>query len=452
MYLNHFGLREKPFKAGHRPGFVWLGARQKETLDSLVRDVLGESRFAVVTGGVGTGKTTLADMLLTELGGRAVAAKVTCPDVEGVDFLKLIAKAYGLGGGPRNREAYLEQFSSFLRSSFSSGKPVVLIIDEAQRLGSDYLAMLFHLSDIRENGEHLLKIVFVGETGLEALLAQAQGGEPGRNVASAHRMEKLTGGEVAKYIAHRLHNAGCEREIFPPGTIEEVFSISRGVPALINMVCDLCLSRTFIKGGDAVRPETVKECSKLLRIPEEKAVPVTDASMKPHEVEVVTQTLPDKSTTDGLRGTLAGKLSRVQPVYAAAIGFLVVSIGVVFLMMPGTPSDPGDTAVRKEAGPPTDGSTGSDMRKAPAAPAEDRSARVTEARKRETVGSRRSTEQNRQAQAERSRREREAAADGAVGDTSAEREGAANRAPARPGSQDVESGKVIDWLIKKRSQ
>lgn len=92
------------------------------------------------------------------------------------------------------------------------------------------------------------------------------------------------------------------------------------------------------------------------------------------------------------------------------------------------------------------------MRKAPAAPAEDRSARVTKARKRETVGSRRSTEQNRQAQAERSRREREAAADGAVGDTSAEREGAANRAPARPGSQDVESGKVIDWLIKKRSQ
>jgi len=122
MYLSHFGLQEKPFKTSPDPGFLWLGASRRDALATLVRNVLDESGFSVVTGDVGTGKTTFANALLNELRDRAVAAKVTCSNVAGVDLLKLISKAFGIGGGMLGKEAFHDQFSAFFRNSFSTGK------------------------------------------------------------------------------------------------------------------------------------------------------------------------------------------------------------------------------------------------------------------------------------------------------------------------------------------
>jgi len=460
LCLNHFGLKEKPFKAGYDPDFLWLSASRKAALDALARGVLEESGLSIVTGDAGTGKTTVANALLGELSGCAVATRVTYPDVEGLDFLKLIAKACGLGGGPRSREAFVEQFTSFLHSSYLSGRRVVLIIDEAQRLPPECMDVLLRLSGIRENGSQLLKLVLVGQPSLEEMLAQAQGGEPERQIARSHKVEKLTQGEAAQYIAHRLRAAGCEKELFSPRAVQEVFAVSRGIPALINMVSDLCLSRTFTKGESTVRPETVKECVKLLRLPDEKAEPVTEPAPMARETDLAVQPAPGKPMTDRIRERIAGMPTWARTAFASAIAFLVVSIGMTLAILPGTPPDTrheegkkdaepaaGDR-IRRTTSPPGQASSDAPAQlNAPGVAQQGGSTPVTRTRK----GSRKSTEQARQSTGERLQ-DRDAPTDGGGQGTSADSGGSARREPARPGAQDVESGRVIDWLIKKRAE
>lgn len=481
MYRSHFGLQEKPFKTGPDPGFQWLGVKHREALATLVHKILDENGFNVVTGDVGSGKTTFANALLNELGDRAIAAKVTYPDVEGVDFLKLISKAYGLGGGLQNKEAFIDHFASFLRTSFSSGKKGVLIIDEAQRLTPAYLAEMFRLSDIQKDGTQLLSIVFLGQNEFKDLLSKESDHAPGRRVAFSYALGTLTQDETSQYIAYRLNVAHCERELFTPGAIEEIFSYSKGVPRLINKVCDLSLSRTFFKGEDAIQPETIRECVKMLRVPEEKAAPGRDTAAPPQDMEPTTGSRTEKQILDDVRATIAEKSVRkphwARVAYAAVIGFLVVSVGFTTFLMQGNPPDSSNVEAKKEVAPPASPATetattpsgdtdrGSDTsarQQTPGVSAEDRTLKRadtqgTRTKKREMVGSRTSAEKARQASTERSRQKRRAYERGAAADdtgrgTSTDSRGTVSREPARQGTEEMESGKVIDWLIKKRPE
>jgi type II secretory pathway predicted ATPase ExeA len=468
MYLTHFGMHEKPFKTGTDPKYLWLGEKHKEALEKLVRGILYEDGFQVVTGSLGSGKTTLANAVLNELGDRVLAAVVTCPEYEGIDFLKLIAKAYGIGGNLQGNDSFFHRFSELLHSTFSSGKKVVLIIDEAQRLTSSCLNELSELSGIEENGTRLFRIVFFGENRFHDILSEESNRDVLQNVTYSYALGPLSKDETAKYIRHRLQIAQCEGEIFTPGAIEEIFIYSQGIPYLINKACDASLSRSFYLGERTVRPETIKSFLKLM--PEEKAAPGKEPSPQPQDVEATAGSRTEEKILDDVKATIAAKSILkphwVRAAYAAAIGFLVVSIGFTFFMMPGSPPDLGNTEVKKDVAPSTSSETGrvavpSDQTRqdpptsirgrAPGAPGEDRN-QGTRTKKRETVSSRRSAEQARQAQAERSRRESGAAANDMGRGSATDSGSTASREPASPGAQDVESGKVIDWLIKKRSE
>jgi hypothetical protein len=196
---------------------------------------------------------------------------------------------------------------------------------------------------------------------------------------------------------------------------------------------------------------TVKECAKILRIPEEKAALAIDASVQPQGTEVAAHNVLDKPVMDAIREKITGKPAWVWSAYAAAI-FLVISIGFTFLIMPHAPSDLGNTEVKKQATPPAGSKTGRLTEPSvQAGQHSDRSA-VMGTKKRGAIGSGRSTEQARQAQIEGLRRDGETPLGNTRRGTLADSGGAANREPMSPGAQDVESGKVIDWLIKKRSE
>jgi type II secretory pathway predicted ATPase ExeA len=479
MYLSHFGLQEKPFKPGPDPRFSWLGVKQRDALATLVNGILDANGFNVVTGDVGIGKTTFANSLLSELKDRAVTAKVTYSDVEGIDFLKLISKAYGIGGGFPNKEAFIDHFSSFLRNSFSSGKKVVLIIDEAQRLTPVYLAELSHLSGIQENGTQLLSIVFVGRNEFKDLLSMESDRLWGQRAMFSYTLEPLTHDETAHYVAYRLGVAHCERELFTSEAIGEIFSYSKGVPRLINMVCDLSLSRTFFKGEDTVRPETVRECEKMLRVPEVKATPRRDRSAQPKDVEATAASAPDEKILDDVRATIeersAPKPHWVRAAYAAVIGFLLVALGFTLFLMSGDHPDTAKVQATKEVALPASHAaegaaapsarTGQDsepsaLQKSPGVSGEDGALKGegtegVRTKKRETVGSRTAAGKARQASMERSRRRAPgsgAATDDTGRGTSADSGATVAREPPRQGSAEVESGEVIDWLIKKRSE
>jgi hypothetical protein len=206
-------------------------------------------------------------------------------------------------------------------------------------------------------------------------------------------------------------------------------------------------------------------------MPEEKAAPGKEPSAQPLDMEPTAESEPEKRILEDVRATIADESVQkphwVRAAYAAVIGFLVVSVGFTIFMMQGNPPDSANEKAKKEAAPPAGSAvesattSASDVSRsqdasvrgqAPGVSGEGRTIQVPKTKKRETVGSRRSSEQARQAQAERSRRDREAPERATPAEDTGRGASTVSREPASPGTQDVESGKVIDFLIKKRSE
>ena len=442
MYLTHFGLHDKPFKASPDPKYLWLGARQKETLAALVAGILGGEGFQVVTGDAGTGKTTLANAVLKELGDRVVAVVVPCPEYEGIDFFKLIAKAYGIGGPQQDHDSLVARISDFVRGSFSSGKRVALIIDDAHRLNSPCLKELLDLSRIEENGTRPLQIVFFGGNRFQDILTAEANRELSQRVTFRHALGALTKEETAQYVQHRLKIARCEREVFTPEAIEEIFHYSQGVPSLINKACDVALSRNFFLGQSVVLPESIRNFLKLM--PEEKAAAAGSApDAAPGRKTAAAGPVVEKAGRDdraGIEKEAAWKLHRNRIAYAALGCFLAVAVGfTLFAMQSGEKPAPAKLEVKQEAAPPVSPPAsagtigGSDTTDRPQA-----STATGELKATGGAG----------AQKVRAKR-RQAAGTGtpAGQDTRATRE-----APPRQAAEEPDPDKVIDWLLKKRAE
>jgi type II secretory pathway predicted ATPase ExeA len=435
MYLTHFGLQDKPFKASPDPKYLWLGARQKEAQAALVAGILGGEGFQVVTGDAGTGKTTLANAALKELGDRVVAVAVPCPEYEGIDFFKLIAKAYGIGGPQQDHDSLVARISDFVRRSFSSGKRVALIIDDAHRLNSPCLKELLDLSRIEENGTRPLLIVFFGENRFQDILIAEANRELSQEVTSRYTLDPLTKDETAQYIVHRLEIAGCEREIFTPEAIEEIFHYSQGVPSLINKACDVALSRNFFLGQSVVLPESIRNFLKLM--PEEKTATAGNAPDAAPGPSVKKASDDDRA---GIEKEAAWKLHGNRIAYAALGCFLAVAVGfTLFVTQSGEKPEPAKMEAKKEApppeSPPASAGTirGSDTTARPQAPSAAGEVRATGGAS---------------AQAVRAKR-RQAAGTG----TTAGQDGRVTReAPPRRAAEEPDPDKVIDWLLKKRAE
>jgi len=334
MYLSHFELNEKPFKISTDPRFLWLGEKHKEALATLLYGILYNDGYVVVTGDVGTGKTTLASALMNELGDRVIAVKVPFPDFESLDFLKLISTAYGIDNSFQSKGSFFSLFTSFLHNSSSAGKKVILIIDEAQRLTSEHLMELLQLSNIEENGSRLLNIVFVGQNEFNDILLEESNRALRQRVTINYNLGTLTRDETNQYIAHRLKVAQGERGIFPPEAIEEVFLFSAGVPRLINIVCDLALLMTYFEGGKIVRPEAVKECVQRLRLPSEKAVRGGNGSHLASGMEEAVKIEIAEKDRDEDKAKRVRESGRrrfgVKTVYGVAFVFLILLVGSIF--------------------------------------------------------------------------------------------------------------------------
>lgn len=336
MYLSHFKLHEKPFKISTDPRFFWFGEKHKESLKTLRYGILYDDGYVVVTGDVGTGKTTLASALVSDLRDKVVVAKIPYPDVDTLDFFRLIFAAYGISAYCLSKGSFLVHFESFLRRSFSTGKKVVLIIDEAQRLSHEHLEELLHLSNIEENGTRLLNIVFVGQNEFNATLLEESNRALRQRVAVNYNLGPLTQDETRQYILHRLRVARCEREIFTPEAIQDIFLFSEGIPRLINIVCDLALLMTYFKGGEKVLPETVKHSVERLRLPNEKPELTSTGTDHASGMEEEVGSEMGEESRHEVNTELVRKHVRkrawVKGAYAATLGFLVLLAGLIFFL------------------------------------------------------------------------------------------------------------------------
>jgi type II secretory pathway predicted ATPase ExeA len=351
-YLSNFGFREKPFGMGTDPKFLWLSERRREERDALLSAILYKNGYVGVTGDVGTGKTTFATALMKGLGDQVIAAKVPFP-VDNLDFFKLISKAFGISNGFQNQRSFLVYFESFLRRSFYAGKKVVLIIDEAQRLTSENLQEFLHLSTIAENGTRLLTIVFVGQNEFNEILSKNSNSALRQRIVINYSLRSLTKEETSQYILHRLKVAQCEKDIFTPEAVEEIFLFSKGIPRLINTVCDLALLITYFEGEKIVRRESIKKSIQRLRVPNGRTeFGGSGSNFAPKKERKDGGGIFEKIKSElGMQRRVQNR-AQVWAAYATGFGLLVVLLGFLFyLHMPAQiPQNSANGELRKKAG------------------------------------------------------------------------------------------------------
>jgi len=266
MYLNHFNLREKPFNISPDSRFLWLSEKHKEGLATLKYGIVEEKGFLLLTGDVGTGKTLLIKAFTKMSDIETLIATIPDPDLEPMDFFRLLAEEFKMNEAFSSKGEFLIQFKKFLLESYDLDKKVLLIIDEAQRLNHELLEQIRLLSNIEMDNRKLINIFFVGQIEFNEMLMEAKNRAVRQRIAVAFGLEPLTEKETADYIDHRLKLAGSSGGIFKPAAMREVFSLSKGYPRLINIICDYALVTGYSAELKQINTALIKECGKELHI------------------------------------------------------------------------------------------------------------------------------------------------------------------------------------------
>jgi general secretion pathway protein A len=266
MYLSFYNLTAKPFQISTDPKFLWLGEKHKEALAVLKYGILENMGFLLLTGDVGTGKTTLINTLTNSLGNDTLVAKVPDPSMERIDFFNFIASIFGMDGKFDSKGAFLLKFSEFLNDAYANNKKVLVVIDEAQTLNPELLEEIRLLSNIEKQDTKLLNIFFVGQNEFNTILVDNQNRALRQRITVNYEISPLTEKETGEYIKHRLKIAGSKKRIFTPDAISEIFAFSKGFPRLINIICNHALLTGFSRETKLLKADDVKECAQELRI------------------------------------------------------------------------------------------------------------------------------------------------------------------------------------------
>ncbi len=266
MYLSHFNLNIKPFKISPDPKFLWFGETHKEALAMMQYGIQDNRGFLLLSGDIGTGKTTLINCLLENLDDQILIAKISEPDLEKLDFYNFLAHAFGIKKTFKTKGDFLVYFIHFLHKANEDGKKVLIIIDEAQRLQYEMLEEIRQLSNIEKKDSKLLNIFLVGQHELIEALNETRNRALLQRITMKHLIGPLKNEDVGEYIAFRLKVAGAESNIFSGRAILQVIAFSNGYPRLINIICDHALLTAFVKGKHQVDSSIVKDCAKDLHL------------------------------------------------------------------------------------------------------------------------------------------------------------------------------------------
>jgi general secretion pathway protein A len=249
MYETFYGLNEKPFSIQPDPDFLFMGKRHTLAYSMLEYSIRNKAGFAVISGEIGCGKTTLIRHLLNNLGDDVCIGLVYNTHQEIGNLLEWIMLAFGQPYAGLSPVALYESFQQFLITQYSLGKRVLLIVDEAQNLGPSALESLRMLSNINADKDQLLQMILVGQPQLKDLLRRPDLQQFVQRVSTHFFIPPLESSEVARYIEHRLRTAGRTEPLFTPEACARIAELSRGIPRIINILCDTALVYGF--SGDA---------------------------------------------------------------------------------------------------------------------------------------------------------------------------------------------------------
>ncbi len=267
MYLKHYQLSEIPFDISPNPKFLWMGEKYKEALATLEYGILESKGFVLLTGDVGTGKTTLLNMLLNDLGDEATTVKIPDPSFTNQEFYYYVAKSLRIKGRFNNKGVFLDAFEKILYSNHLKGRKTLLVVDEAQRITHELAEEIRMLSNMEKENVKLLTIILAGQNELGDFLWNDKNRALRQRITTQYTISPLSRNETRQYIETRLHIAGANHEIFDSRAIREIYAFSKGCPRLVNIICDRALLTGYSKDVFTIDKGIIKECAAELTIP-----------------------------------------------------------------------------------------------------------------------------------------------------------------------------------------
>ena len=254
MYKDFFRLNEMPFSIAPDPRFLFMSERHREALAHLLYGVQGVGGIVLLTGEVGTGKTTLCRSLLEQLPENIDVAFILNPRMSVEELLQTICEEYHIDIALERFgiKTFVDALNARLLDTHALGRRAILIVDEAQNLDAKVLEQLRLLTNLETNTHKLLQIFLIGQPELQGMLTQPEMRQVSQRVIARYHLTHLNQSEVDAYVAHRLRISGATQLIFPEAVIKHVYRASGGVPRLINLICDRALLGAYVQGQQQV--------------------------------------------------------------------------------------------------------------------------------------------------------------------------------------------------------
>ena len=267
MYAPFFGLKKEPFGMTPDPSFLFLTVQHRETLAGMSYALLTSKGFVVITGEAGTGKTTLLTRTLQSLPKERIQfSMILNPTLTPSEFLESVLLDFGFRDVPASKAQRLTKLQQFLLEGERAGKISALVVDEAHKLSVDLLEEIRLLGNFERTDKKLLQIVLAGQSELDRTLEREDLWQLKQRVALRLSLRPLAKQEIEQYIRHRWVKAGGVDSPFSAEAVALVARFSRGIPRVVNAICDNALMLAFAEGASSVGPVQVQAAAKDLRI------------------------------------------------------------------------------------------------------------------------------------------------------------------------------------------
>lgn len=262
MYFDHFGFNEAPFTLSPNSHFFFSSAKHTEALSTLIYAINQRKGFVVITGPIGSGKTTVCRTLINQLEANTHVALLTNSHLSGKDLLISIMEDLQIEYTNGSKVRLHAQLNDYLIDQISQDNNIVLIVDEAQNLNPSVLEEIRMLSNLETEQEKLIQIILLGQPELKTKLAQPRLEQLRQRISVYYELKPLTPQESQAYIEHRLKVAGNTdtfHNLFTPEALETLYRFTKGTPRLINQICDNALLTGYVRGVDQIDATIMNE-------------------------------------------------------------------------------------------------------------------------------------------------------------------------------------------------
>lgn len=261
MYCKYYGLKERPFNVTSDPAFFFSSKKHKEALSHLLYGVSQRKGIIVLTGEIGTGKTTICRFFLNQIGKNVKTAFILNPTFSETQLLESIIKDFGLNLKNNSKLGMVTELNNFLLKESNAGNNLVLIVDEAQNLKPALLEQIRLLSNLETEKDKLLQVILVGQPELNSRLNLYDLRQLRQRIMVRYHIGPLDSGEIKDYINWRLEIAGSEKKIeFSSEALDLISRFSAGTPRLINIICDRALLAGFVNETAYLDFNILKSC------------------------------------------------------------------------------------------------------------------------------------------------------------------------------------------------